>query len=80
MSPLRIMLLKVLRGGALAAAVFAALVLVIELWKRGGDVAGLNPGFMIMLGLMLVGALWLARSISRELAAHGPGHWSEHGS
>lgn len=76
MSPLRILMLKVLRGGALAAAVFAALVLVIEVWKRGGDVAGLNPGFMIMLALMLGGALWLARSITRELAAHGPEHGS----
>ena len=71
MSPLRIMLLKVLRGGAIAAAVFAGLVLVIELWKRGGDLTALNPGFLLVLGLMLVGALWLARSIGQELKAHG---------
>jgi hypothetical protein len=71
MSPLRILLLKVLRGGALAAAVFAALVLAIEVWKHGGDVTALNPGFMIMLAIMLAGALWLARAIKRELVEHG---------
>ena len=71
MSPLAYVLLRVLRGGVLAAAAFIALVFAIELWKRGGDVTALNPGFTVLLGLLLAGALWLARSISRELTRHG---------
>jgi hypothetical protein len=71
MSPVGYIVLKVLRGGALASACFFGLVIGIEIWKRGGDVAALEPGFTILLALLLLGALWLARAIGRELARHG---------
>lgn len=71
MSPLAYVVMKVLRGGVLAAAAFLGLVLVIEAWKHGWDVTALSPGFTVVVGLMIVGALWLARSIGRELAKHG---------
>ncbi|MCX7350927.1 MAG: hypothetical protein NTZ54_15895 [Alphaproteobacteria bacterium] len=71
MSPLAIVLMKLLRWGVLAIAAFLALVLVIEAWKHGWDLAALNPGFMAVVGLLAAGALWLARSIGRELAKHG---------
>jgi apolipoprotein N-acyltransferase len=75
MSPIAYALMKLLRGGVLAAAAFLGLVLGLEAWKHDWDVSALNPGFTIVVGLLLAGALWLARSISRELARHG----SEHG-
>jgi hypothetical protein len=71
MSPVGYIVLKVLRGGALASALFAILVIAIELWKHGGDVTALNPGFLVLLAVILAGALWLARAIGRELARHG---------
>lgn len=71
MSPVGYIVLKVLRGGALASAVFAVLVIAIEIWKHGGDVTALNPGFLVLLAVILAGALWLARAIGRELARHG---------
>lgn len=71
MSPLASVLLRLLRGGVIAAACFIALVFGIELWKRGGDVAALNPGFTIFLAVLMAGAVWLARAIGRELAKHG---------
>jgi len=71
MSPVGYIVLKLLRGGALASAVFFAAVIGIEVWKRGGDVTALEPGFTILLALLLLGSLWLARSIGRELARHG---------
>ena len=71
MTPLGWVILKALRIGALGSAVFIALALAIEIWKRGGDVTALEPGFTIVLALLLLGALWLARSIGRELARHG---------
>ena len=72
MPPLRLLLLKVLRIGSFGVALSAALVIGIELWKHGGDFADLNPGFLIMVALLLAGGLWLARSIGRELGQHGP--------
>jgi hypothetical protein len=47
------------------------LAIGIELWKVGGDVTALDPGFTIVLAVLLLGALWLARSIGRELARNG---------
>jgi hypothetical protein len=72
MPPLRLLLLKVLRIGAFGVAVAAALVIGIELWKHGGDVTAMNPGFLIMVALLLAAGLWLGRSIGREMAQHGP--------
>jgi hypothetical protein len=71
MSPIGYVVLKMLRGGALASAGFALVVIGIEVWKHGGDVRALEPGFMVLLAVILVGALWLARAIGRELSRHG---------
>jgi hypothetical protein len=71
MSPVGYIVLKILRGGALASAVFVVLVIAIEFWKHGGDMTALTPGFMVLLVLVLAGALWLARAIGRELARNG---------
>lgn len=71
MSPLATVIMKVLRWGVLGIAGFLGLVLVLEAWKHGWDLAALNPGFMVVVGLLALGALWLARSIARELAKHG---------
>ena len=71
MSPLAIVIMKVLRWGVLAIAGFLALVLVLEAWKHGFDLAALNPGFIGVVAVLAAGALWLARSIGRELAKHG---------
>ena len=76
MSPLGWIILRVMRAGAIGSALFAALVIAIELWKQGGDVTALPPGFTIFLGLLLACARWLARAIGRELAKNGPEHRS----
>jgi len=71
MSPLATVIMKVLRWGVLGIAGFLCLVLVLEAWKHGWELAALNRGFMVVVGLLAAGALWLARSIGRELAKHG---------
>ncbi|MFO1130857.1 MAG: hypothetical protein U1E16_02395 [Hyphomicrobiales bacterium] len=71
MSPLAIVIMKVLRWGVLAVAAFLALVLVIEAWKHGWDLRALDPGFAGVVAALIVGALWLARAIGLELAKHG---------
>ena len=73
MSPFGRLLLRVMRGGALASAIFIVLVILIEIWKRwqfGGFGTMQRPDFAFLgiLAVMLVCCLWLARSISRELA------------
>ena len=73
MSPVAHIVMRILRGTVLAAAVFLALVLVIEAWKHGWDVSALDLRFTAVVGLLILGALWLARSIGRELARHGDG-------
>ncbi len=71
MSPLAIVIMRVLRWGVLGMAGFLVLVLLLEAWKHGWDLAALNLGFMAVVGALALGALWLARSIARELAKHG---------
>ncbi|PZF76289.1 hypothetical protein DK847_13940 [Aestuariivirga litoralis] len=71
MSPLAIVLMKLLRWGALAIAGFLALVLVLEAWKHGWELGALSKGFTAVVALLAAGALWLARAIGRELAKHG---------
>jgi hypothetical protein len=76
MSPLAGLLLRVMRTGSLAAAAFLALVLVIEVWKRwqGGSFGALTRpdiSFLVIVVLMIVGFLWLARAIGREIRKHG---------
>ena len=75
MSPLGKIILMVMRSGSLASAGFMVLVIGIELWKRwrfGGfeTMARQDMAFMGVLVVMLVGFLWLARSIKRELVKH----------
>lgn len=77
MSPLGALLLRAMRAGSIAAAGFVVLVILIELWKRWqfGGFGGMGlPDFAFMgvLVAMLIGFLWLARSISRELAKNKP--------
>ena len=77
MSPLGILILRVMRAGAVGAAGFVVLVIGIEIWKRWnfGGLASMTSGdytFFGVLGIMLVGALWLTRSITRELRNSGP--------
>ena len=71
MSPIGIVVLKLLRWGVLGIAAFLALVLVLEAWKHDWVLSALNPGFTAMVAVLAIGALWLARSIGRELAKHG---------
>lgn len=72
MTPLGTFVLRAMRGGAIASAGFILLVIGIELWKLWrfeGSVG--NYGFLAVLGIMFAGALWLARSIAKEIAKHG---------
>lgn len=71
MSPLGIVLLRLLRGAVLVIAGFLVVVLGIEAWKHGWDLGALNRTFMAVVALLAAAALWLARSIRRELAKHG---------
>ncbi len=72
MSPLLKLLMKVLRAGAIAAAVLVALFIGIQIWQRSGAggfaaMTRQDIGFNIVMILMLIGALLLVRAISREL-------------
>lgn len=71
MSPLAIVLMQVLRWGVLGIAGFLGLVLVLEAWKHGWNVAALDPRFTAVVAVLLIGALWLASAIGRELTKHG---------
>ena len=55
MSPLVIVIMKLLRWGVLGIAMFLGLVLVIEAWKHGGELASLNWGFMGVVVLLAAG-------------------------
>ena len=77
MSPLAGLLLRAMRAASIGAAGFMMLVIGIEVWKRWnfggfGAMTRQDMAFMIVLVLMLVGFLWLARSISREIRKSGP--------
>ena len=72
MSPLLTILMRVLRAGAVGAAVLVALFIGIEIWKRWtpdgfATMTRQDISFNIVLIVMLIGALLLARSITREL-------------
>ncbi len=76
MSPLAGLILRAMRAGAIAAAGFVVLVIAIEIWKRWnfGGFSAMSRGdytFFGVLAVMLVGTLWLARSITRELRKSG---------
>lgn len=76
MSPLAQMILRAMRAASIGAAGFMVLVIGIEVWKRwrfGGfeSMGRQDVTFMAILVLMLIGFLWLARSITREIRKHG---------
>ncbi len=71
MSPLAIVIMKLVRWGVLGMALFLGLVLVLEVWKHGWDLRALDPRFAGVVAALIVGALWLARAIGLELAKHG---------
>jgi hypothetical protein len=71
MTPLGFLILKAMRFGAQGSALFVALAMGIEVWKAGGNVTRLDPGFTTVLAVLLLAALWLARSIARELSRQG---------
>ena len=62
MSPLGRMLLKIMRVGTLFAAMLIAVLLGVAFWRNLQ-----NYGLIAVMVVMLVGALWLARAITKEL-------------
>jgi hypothetical protein len=75
MSLLGKLILTFMRAASLLAAGFVLLVIGIEVAKRwlGGGLDSMRTpdiAFMGVLVAMLVGFLWLARSITRELRKH----------
>ena len=62
MSPLGRMLLKMMRVGTLFAAMLIAVLLGVAFWRNLQ-----NYGLIAVMVVMLVGALWLARAIAKEL-------------
>lgn len=75
MSPLARILLNVLHKGAWASAVLLVIFSGILLWQRwGGSGFMFRPGdigFLVLLGLLLLLALYLVRAIGRELGGGG---------
>ncbi len=69
MSPLQQILMRAIRAGCVFAAGFLLAVIVLEIWTRWLGEGGTRQDatFMVVLVLLLAGAVWLARSISREL-------------
>jgi hypothetical protein len=70
MSPLGAMLLRILKAVTLGAAVLLALFLAISIWQ-GFQIGKQDYGFNAVLALLLVGAIWIHRSMGRELKNPG---------
>jgi hypothetical protein len=70
--------MRFLRAATLGAAGLVALFIAIEIWKRWTPdgfeaMSRQDMGFMVVLVILLIGALLLVRSISRELRGNsGP--------
>jgi hypothetical protein len=75
MSPLGALILRAMRLGCLLSGGFAALVIAIEVYKRGpGGFAALTRqdySFFTVLGLILLASAYFYRSIGRELISGG---------
>ena len=72
MSPLQRLLLKAMRYASLSAAILLLGFLVLALWqKSGADFTTQDYGFIGIVALMLLGALWLFRAIGREMDKPG---------
>ena len=69
MSPLARIILTVMRYTAFAIAGFVALVIALQFWNHSGGAAWTRQdvSFVVVLVVMLLGALWLARSVRKEL-------------
>jgi uncharacterized membrane protein len=68
MSPLQRLLLMSMRYASLGAAILLIAFLVLALWQRAGaDFTTQDYGFIAIVGLMLLGAVWLFRAIGREM-------------
>ena len=68
MSPLQCLLLNAMRYASLGAAILLLGFLILVLWqKAGADFTTQDYGFMGIVALMLLGALWLFRAIGREM-------------
>ena len=68
MSPLQRLLLKSMRYVSLAASILLFGFLILVLWQKSGT--GLNTqdyGFVGIVGLLLLGSVWLFRAIGREM-------------
>jgi hypothetical protein len=70
-SPLMIVMLRMIRGGSLMAAGFVGAVLGLEGWRYVSASRPSEPGFLAVLVVLLAGFVLLARSIGRELAKTG---------
>jgi hypothetical protein len=76
MSPLASLLMRILRNGAIAAAALLVLFITIAVYQALGpnwDVNGLQneAGFIGVLVAMLMLAIYLVRSIGKELDKPG---------
>lgn len=68
MSPLQRLLLKAVRYASLGAAILLLGFLVLALWQKlSTGFTSQDYGFMGIVGLMLLGAVWLYRAIGREM-------------
>lgn len=69
MSPLARLVLSVMRYTAFACAAFIAAVIGLQAYTHLNGVAWSRQdiSFMVVLALILVGSLWLARSVGREI-------------
>ena len=69
MSPLAILLMKVLRAACWWAAALMAVLLGVHVWKISYSVTAARGDYVFagVMVAMFAGAIWLALSISREL-------------
>ncbi len=67
MSPLQRLLLKAMRYASLGAAILLLGFLVLALWQKWTGLTTQDYGFMGIVGLVLLGAVWLFRAIGREM-------------
>ena len=68
MSPLQRLLLKAMRYVSLGTAVLLFAFLALVLWQKAGiGLTRQDYGFVGIVGLMFLGAVWLFRAIGREI-------------
>jgi hypothetical protein len=68
MSPLQSLLLKAMRYASLGAAILLLGFLTLALWQKlGTGLKTQDYGFIGIVVLVLLGAVWLFRAIGREM-------------